>query len=258
MSTTRKTKAIILDGKLLKHGDEIMVKWGGETTEYPAILHIQDGTRCFALQDQRNGSTPNNFYGNPSVNKGKTFSWVFVPGDVFDDFKVNTQKAGIDVPALKKVKTETKTSLKMNGSRMELIVYKERVYDKGEEDVTSQYNVVYDGRISKSRVSNSAGKQTHTLFVRNSHPDCCGAHILYGFSAAREGDEMYQPYQYLTDKDLAEVKRQAGLGQGASKLAHLADYQHHAIKFVERIGFKKIHEFKNRNSGNIVSLYQYD
>lgn len=81
------------------------------------------------------------------------------------------------------------------------------------------------------------------------HPDCCGANILYAFT---DIDTL------TTDENYASFREMLDQYEGASKIAHIAEYQEEAAIILEKVGFNVIYRFTNLKSNNEISIYQLD
>lgn len=257
MATNKKISAFILGDKLVKHGDVVKARWNGWKGIHDVYIHIDERGRTFAFQNEREGSGPANFFGNAHINKGYNCSWAFTPGDTWDDFVIIQDELPNKVPALAAASTKLVKNFSYNGGTLQMTVNSTPAYNAVNQAFVKQYNIIKDTRLDNLPVQRGANERFN-ICAGQGHPDCCGARLLYNWSTCRQGDSSYNPYRFIDDEDLPVIREKLGLGNGAAKLAHLADYQFYAIQLAEKLGFKKVHSYKNRNSGNTVNLYQYD
>ena len=257
MATNKKINAFILGDKLVKHGDVVKARWAGWKGIHDVYIYIDSRGRTFAFQNEREGSAPPEFYGNRDVNKGYTCSWAFTPGDTWDDFIIIEDELPNKVPALPTNAVTPTRTFDYSGGTLTMRVGITRGYDSVNMDFLKPYNIIKDTRFDSAPVQRGTSDR-YNICTGQGHPDCCGARLLYNWSTCREGDGGYNPYRFIEDSDLPIIKEKLGLGKGAAKLAHLADYQFYSIQLAERLGFRRVHSYRNRNSGNTVHLYQYD
>ena len=100
-------------------------------------------------------------------------------------------------------------------------------------------------------------KKSITICNYKDHPDCCGSSILYNFD---KSDKMeYSRYKdIISNKEyLNALKSNFKSLNKRDKIVHLAHFQTTAIKLIEILGFKKISEYENPNSNNMINIYNY-
>lgn len=90
-------------------------------------------------------------------------------------------------------------------------------------------------------------------------PGCCGAVVLYAFGENREcdcGDEECTE-NTSTAPTVAGIKKQVAGIKGKLVMAILNQNQETAAGNLVAAGFKKLQTWKNKNSGNTLTLFSY-
>lgn len=220
----KKKKCVAINGKKYYHKDDI------EGTIYGSFvtgkLYIDKHDDLYFCQNDHSGnSTPND------NNLGYKFAWVFniENGVPSNDVVIH------DVDYIKghySIRNSVRSVLKS-------------IKCENYFDLTLESTIIIKGNDKPFTGSNNST----SIFKYRNHPDCCGCKIAYNFFKNNEITFTENDYNIILNK-LKSIHTPI--------LAHLADHQKDAIAFVEKIGFKKLYTYKNPNSSNDVTLYQFE
>tara|TARA_R110000851_G_scaffold41665_1_gene104381 strand:- start:6059 stop:6901 length:843 start_codon:yes stop_codon:yes gene_type:complete len=241
--TTKKTREHKYFNVVLKHGDEVECNIQGQQMKGKLCIEANSGNAIYICQNKKNGSAPYNLL-------GYRYAWH---GTVISRFKIDSDIRilnvnGIEVESLDNIKWDKsikKQQLDYNSNVFSIYInYSAKAKINNLEVIINKSDVLKDISHKKS------------LFKLVSHGDCCGIKMLYNFSWKEYGTTSYD--SLTPEDDLGVLKCIFDESNRASKMAHLTDQQSEQIRFVKRLGFKKIHTFKNANGGNIINVFQLD
>jgi hypothetical protein len=241
--TTKKPKEYEYFNVVLKHGDEVECSIQGQNMKGKLSIQANNGNAIYICQNKKNGSAPYNLL-------GYKYAWH---GTVKSKFQIDSQ---IKIFKVNGIKVESLDTIDWKKS----IEIKQINYNSDVFSIYINYTAKaklnnLDITINKSDVlEDSCHKKS--LFKMMPHGDCCGIKILYNFSWKEYGITSYD--SLTPEDDLGILKCIFNESSRASKMAHLTDQQSEQIRFVKRLGFKKIHTFKNANGGNIINVFQLD
>lgn len=134
-----------------------------------------------------------------------------------------------------------------------LEIIPEEEVQKLEEELRNKFTASI--RMSGNEISINLLEGNQHLFSYKTHPDCCGSGNLYRFSEST--DLSYSPYRFIKDEHIKLVKDYIWKFERGLDV-HLAAFQKPAIEFVKKLGFEKLHEYRNVKSGNQILVFHLD
>ena len=224
-------EVLVYNGMQIKSGD--LVEGSIEGLKVKGKINIVGNNKYYFCQDKKDGSRTSN-------TMGYNYSWEFsfYEGRLSEGVKIFKNLSGnkkrSSTKTVEKITIEPITTSVNNYYEVNKITYLKHF---------SMKHGYFPNKIIK----------TINLFKLKAHPDCCGSHLLYNFDSS--GEISYSQYKDLKPKDYKEIVKILRNHNLAAKMIHLSHRQTVAIKFVEKLGFKKQFEYVNNNSGNTILVY---